>query len=187
MDMLRARSPLYFAQKEAEGKKTPTWTVDKVDGNKITLKSMEPSPPSSVFIKNRTISEMRDEIEKRGSWWWKVNWALRYTTSVAEPFVTSDHPFVFEGVVSSPEEALRHPDTLFYFPVCWQVCLFGSVPRFDRGTDKFASHDLQVMRRKYRLFAQKFLISPTKLDDITDFDGGAQVEGKAEGMSAQPI
>lgn len=28
MDMLRARSPLYFAQKEAEGKAIPIWTVE---------------------------------------------------------------------------------------------------------------------------------------------------------------
>lgn len=56
MDMLRARSPLYFAQKEAEGKAMLTWTVAKVDGNKITLTSIEPSPPPAAVIKNRTIS-----------------------------------------------------------------------------------------------------------------------------------
>jgi len=171
MDMLRARSPLYFRQKEAEGQNTPTWTVDKVEGNKITLKSMEASPPSATFIKNRTIFDMRGEIQKGGSWLWDLNWVLRYTDSVAEPFVTCDHPFAFEGPVSSPEEAFQHPDTVFYFPVCWQVCLFGSRLRFNLGTDKFDSNDLQVTRRKYRLFAEKFLVSPTKLDDITDFDG----------------
>jgi hypothetical protein len=77
---------------------------------------------------------------------------------------------VFEGPVSSREEAFEHRDTVFYFPVCWQICLFGSRLRFDLGTDKFDSHDLQVTRRKYRLFAEKFLVSPTKLDDITDFE-----------------
>jgi hypothetical protein len=172
MDMLRARSPLYFAQKEVEGKNTPTWTVDKVEGKKITLKSMEPSPPSDVFIKNLTLSHMREEIQKNGAWLWDLNWALRYTESVAEPFVTSEAPFVFEGPVGvSAVDALQHSETTFYFPVCWQVCLFGRRPRFACGTDKLDSQDLRVMRRKYRLFAEKFLISPTKLDDITDFEG----------------
>lgn len=82
MDMLRARSPLYFRQKEVEGKNTPTWTIDKVDGKTITLKSMEPSPPSDVFIKNMTLSHMRGEIQKQGVWWGDFNWALRYTDSV---------------------------------------------------------------------------------------------------------
>jgi hypothetical protein len=168
MDMLRARSPLYFAQKEVEGKNTPTWTIDRVEGRTITLKSMEPSPPSDVFIKNLTLSHMRGQIQKQGVWWGDFNWALRYTDSVTEPFVTSEAPFVAEGPVSSLADAIQHPDTLLYFPVCWQVCLFGSRSRFNRGTDKVDLHDVRVLRRKYRLFAEDFLISPTRLDDITD-------------------
>lgn len=169
MDMLRARSPVYFAEKEAEGKAIPTWTVASVEGNKVTLTSMEPSPPSPVFIKNRTLTHMREEIQKDPAWLWELNWALRWTASVAEPFVISEAPFVAErsrGV--SVADAPQHPDTLYYFPVCWQVCLFGSRLRFDCGTDKLSSHDMEVSRRKYRSFAQEFLISPVKLDDITD-------------------
>jgi hypothetical protein len=172
MDMLRARSPLYFMQKEAEWKSTPTWTIDKVvDANTIKLVSMEPSPPSNIFIKNRTIFQMREEIEKSGAWLWELNWALRYTESVAEPFVITETPFVADEVPPGllQAEALKHPNTLFYFPVCWRVCLFGSRQRFDRGTDKLGSYDMGVARKKYRLFAQHFLISPAKLDDITDF------------------
>lgn len=172
MDMLRARSPLYFAQKEAEGKAIPTWTVEKVDGNKITLKSMEASPPPDAFIKNRTIFHMHAEIQKSGSSLWDLNWVLRYTESVSEPFVISEAPLLAEipsGL--STADALHHLDTLLCFPVCWQVCLFGSRLRFDLGTDRLGSHDMRVARRKYRLFAQKFLVSPTKLDDITDFSG----------------
>jgi hypothetical protein len=172
MDMLRARSPLYFAQKEAEGKAMLTWTVAKVDGNKITTTSMEPSPPPAAFIKNRAISHMREEIQKNGASLWDLNWALRYTESVSEPFVASEAPFLAEMMPGVSEaDALQHPDTLLYFPVCWQVCLFGSRQRFDLGTDKLGSHDMKVARRKYRLFAQDFLISPTNLDDITNFCG----------------
>ena len=32
MDMIRARSPIYFAHREAAWKATPTWIIDKVDG-----------------------------------------------------------------------------------------------------------------------------------------------------------
>ena len=173
MDMIRARSPMYFAHREAAWKATPTWIIDKVDGNKITVKSMEGSPPPDDFIKNKTISEMREEIQKNGAWLWGFNWALRYTESVTEPFVTNEAPLVADEIPKSvPEtEALQHPDTLLYFPVCWQVCMFGSLRRFDRGTDKLNSDDMKVARRKYRFFAQDFLISPTKLDDITDYCG----------------
>ena len=146
--------------------------------------SMEARPPSDAFVKNRTISHMREEIQKGGTYLWELNWALRYTESVSEPFVTSEAPFLAEmppGV--SAGEALQHPVTLLYFPVCWQVCLFGSRPRFNLGTDKLASHDMRVFRRKYRLFAQDFLISPTKLDDITDFCG-AQSQEDSVAMSA---
>ena len=172
VDMLRARSPLYFMHAETEWKSTPTWTVEKViDAKTIKLVSMDPSPPSNAFIKNRTIFQMREEIQKSGAWLRELNWALRYTESVTEPFVITETPFVADGVPPglSEAEGFRHPNTLFCFPVCWQVCLFGSRQRFDRGTGKLDSHDMRVARRKYRLFAQDFLISPVKLDDITDF------------------
>ena len=50
-----------------------------------------------------------------------------------------------------------------------KICLFGSRRRFDLGTDRLGSDDMRVARKKYRLFAQDYLISPVKLDDITDF------------------
>jgi hypothetical protein len=187
MDMLRTRSPVYFDQKQTEWKATSTWRVEKADGNKITLTTMEPSPPPDTFIKNRTIFQMRDEIQKSGAWLWDLNWALRYTKSVTEPFVTSEAPLVAEmapGV--STADAVQHPDTLLYFPICWEVCLFGSRRRFDLGTDKLGSLDMAVARRKYRLFAQDFLISPTKLDDITDFCGAQVPENTVAASAAGP-
>jgi hypothetical protein len=172
MDMIRARSPLYFAHREAAWKATPTWIVDKViDEKSFTVKSLEGSPPSDDFIKNRTIFQMREEIQKNGAWLLDFNWALRYTDSLSEPFIAHETPLVVDEVAKGvPEsEILQHPASLLYFPVCWQVCLFGSRQRFDRGTGKLDSRDMQVLRRKYRIFAKEFLISPTKLDDITNF------------------
>jgi len=185
MDMLRARSPVYFDQKQTEWKATPTWRIEKVDGNKITLTTMEPNPPPDAFIKNRTIFQMREEIQKSGAWLSDLNWALRYTESVTEPFVTSEAPLVAEMLPGvSAANAVQHPDTLLYFPICWQVCLFGSRRRFDLGTDKLGTHDMRVARRKYRLFAQDFLISPVKLDDLTDFCGTESPENNV-GPSAK--
>jgi hypothetical protein len=108
---------------------------------------------------------MREEIQKGGAWLWNFNWALRYCESVTEPFVISEAPFVAEGPTADVAAAIKHPNTLLYFPLCWQACLFGSLRRFDHGTDKLGPHDMRVFHRKYRQFAQLFLSSPTKLDD----------------------
>ncbi len=141
-----------------------------VDGNKITLNSMEPGPPADVFIKNQTVFQMREEIQKSGAWLGDLNWALRYTESITEPFVTSEAPIVAEMALGvSAADALEHTGTLLYFPMCWQLCLFGSRQRFDLGTDKLGSHDMKVARKKYRSFAKDFLISPIKLYAITDY------------------
>ncbi len=169
MQMIRARSPLFFKQKEDEGKALQTWTVKEVpDSRTVTLTSMQPAPPPAPFIKNRTITQMREEIQKGASWLWDFNWALRYCDSVADPFVTSEAPLVAEGPATEITQALQHPETLLFFPLCWQACLIGSLQRFDLGTAKFSSEDMRTFRMKYRHFAQVFLISPTKLDDISD-------------------
>jgi Protein of unknown function (DUF4238) len=169
MQMIRARSPLFFAQKEDEGKALQTWTAKDVhaDVKTLTLTSMEPAPPPAPFLKNRTITQMREEIQKGGSWLWDFNWALRFCDSVAEPFITSEAPLVAEGPATEISQALQHPETLLFFPLCWQACLIGSLQRFDLGTAKFSSEDMRTFRMKYRRFAQVFLISPAKLDDIS--------------------
>jgi hypothetical protein len=170
MQMLRARSPLFFEQKQAEGKALQTWTVKEVhpDGKTITLDSMEPKPPSDAFIKNRTILHMREEIKKGADWLWDFHWALRHCDSVDTPFVMSEAPFLAVGDrPGAISQMLRDPDTLLYFPICWQACLFGSRQRFNEETDKFGQADMQTLRRKYRSYAKVFLVSPTKLDDIT--------------------
>jgi hypothetical protein len=171
MQMIRARSPLFFEQKEIEGKALQTWTIKELhpDGKTLTLDSMEPAPPPAHFIKNRTITHMREEIQKGAAWLWDFNWCLRYCDSVSEPFVTSESSLVAEGP-PAPDvaEAVKHPETLLYFPLCWQACLFGSRQRFDVGTAKLGSEDMRTFRRKYRHFAQVFVVSPTKLDDISE-------------------
>lgn len=168
MQMLRARSPLFFEQKQAEGKALETWTVKEVQGNKITLDSMEPKPPSDAFIKNRTILHMREEIKNGADWLWDFHWALRYCDSVNSPFVMTEAPFLAVGDRPGQiGQMLRDPETVLFFPICWQACLFGSRRRFDKETDKFGMKDMSTFRKKYRSYANVFLVSPTKLEDIS--------------------
>jgi len=184
MQMLRARSPLFFEQKKTEGQALKTWTVKEVhpDGKTITVDSIEPKPPSEAFIKNRTIHDMREEIKKGADWLWNFDWALRYTDSVDNPFVISEAPFIAVGDrAGAIGEMLQDPATLLYFPICWQACLFGSRRPFDKKTDKFSQQDMQTFRKKYRTFANQFLISPIKLDDITEM-----AHNTSSGIGATP-
>ena len=79
--------------------------------------------------------------------------------------MTSELPFALEGEATELADAIRHPETLIIFPLCWQACLFGSLRRFDVETDKFNVADMQTSRRKYRAWAKEFLLSPVKFDD----------------------
>lgn len=65
-------------------------------------------------------------------------------------------------------QMLQEPGTMLLFPICWQACLVGSPCRFEKTTDKFEEPDMQTFRKKYRSYTQKFVVSPTKLDDITE-------------------
>lgn len=170
MQMIRARSPLFFEQKEVEGQALQTWTIKEVhpDGRTLTLNSMEPAPPPAQFIKNRTITNMREEIQKGAAWLSDFHWCMRYCDSVAEPFVTTESPLVAEGPATDIAQAVQHSDTLIYFPLCWHACLVGSRQRFDVGTAKFGLEDMRTFRRKYRHFAHVFLVSPARLDDISE-------------------
>jgi hypothetical protein len=70
MQMIRARSILFFEQKYAEGKNLRAFVVDKVnpDGRSATVRSLTASELPDDFIKNWTITEMRTEIQKGAVW-----------------------------------------------------------------------------------------------------------------------
>jgi hypothetical protein len=149
MQMMRARSILFREQKMMEGKSVLAYEIEEVyqDRNAVKLKSMTPQPVSSAFIRNRAITQMRDQIEKGAAWLKEFHWALRYCETVDNPFVISELPFAIEGKTADLQEALRHPNTLILFPLCWQACLFGSLQRFDTTTDKFNMEDMRSSRR----------------------------------------
>lgn len=169
MQMLRARSPLFFEQMQAEGRALKTMTVTEVkDDHTIAVDSLVPKPPPEEFIKNRTIHLMKEEIKKGAAWLWNFDWALRYTDSVDNPFVMTEAPFLVVGDRQGEiGQMIDHPESLVYFPICWQACLFGSRRRFDKKTDKSGPEDMKTFRRQYRTFAKQYLVSPRKLDDIT--------------------
>jgi hypothetical protein len=161
--MMRARSPLAFEQRQARDRNRQFLKVVKVSGRTVAY---EPAQVTDAFLKNKAIAEMREEIQKGADWLNRFHWALRYSVSPDMPFVLSDTPCIVEGKFSTLEEAMQRPDTLIVFPLCWQACLFGSLVPFDVKTDEFSSGDLQKMHRKHFDKAREFIVSPVKLDGL---------------------
>jgi hypothetical protein len=164
--MMRARSLLFFDQKRVEGQGLRAWTVEEVsaDRKSVKVKSMTPESLPPAFVRNWTINQMRAEIQKGAAWLNDFNWALRYCDSPVAPFVVSELPLVLYGPQSKPEDAIRDPESLLFFPLCWQACLIGSRQYFDIETGKFGEEDMRVARRMYRQSAELFILSPTQLD-----------------------
>jgi hypothetical protein len=162
MDMIRARSPLFLAQKEVDNRALRGWTVKSVGPgpNKITLESMEAAPMSETWIRNRAIVQMREEILKGPAWTLNFHWCLRYTRSTTDPVITCDHPVSSAGPRNSRETFLSDPDTFVYLPICWQACLIGNLCKFDVDTDEFVPSTLKFIRDLYRTNASEYLISP---------------------------
>jgi hypothetical protein len=160
MGMMGVRSPLFREKKMAEGKTIEAFVVEEgyPDRNAIKVKSLTPSPVPPAFVRNRAITQMREETQKGAAWLADFHWALRYTDSIAEPFVTSELPFAAEGPPGDLKDVLAHPDTLLVFPLCWQACLFGSLRKFDTETDKFNVADMRTTRRKYRAWGAVFTV-----------------------------
>jgi hypothetical protein len=166
--MMRARSLLFFDQKEAEGRTLRALVVEQVspDRKSIKVRSMTPSPIPRALIKNRAITQMREEIAKGAAWLKEFNWALRYCDLSSDPFAATEIPFVLHGTCASLEEAVQHQETLLFFPLCWRACLIGSRQFFHVETDKSAPEDTRKVRRICREIAKVFLVSPQKLDDL---------------------
>ena len=166
VQMMRARSLLFFENMREEGRNLRAWIVKEVspDRRSVTVESMMPQPLPEAFIRNRTITEMRGEIQQGVAWLNDFNWALRFCESAASPFIISEIPFIAHGRQSQLLDALRDPETLLFFPLCWQACLIGSRQPFDIETDRFADEDMRRIRRVYRQTANLFLLSPGQLE-----------------------
>lgn len=164
--MLRARSLLFFERVQEEGKNLRAWTVEEVnaDGKSLKLRSMTPEPLPRAFIRNWTITQMKDEIQKGAGWLSDLNWAIRLCDSPNVPFIISEIPVVAQGSHPQFTDFLRDPEALLFFPLCWQACLIGSPRRFDVETGKFGEEDVRRVQKIYRETAELFLVSSTKID-----------------------
>jgi hypothetical protein len=167
MQMIRVRSPLYFEQKRAVAKITQAYVIEEISEDRKKLK-VRPMQLLDPFIKNRSLTEMKEEMQKGADWLNEYDWALRYCDSPQDSFLTSDGPFVVTGPLEGQDQqvswdALRHPDTLFYFPLCWQACIVGSPLQFDVKTDRAHPRFLQRVRDMYREKAKDYLISSIRL------------------------
>ena len=167
VQMMRARSLLFFENQQKDGRNLRAWVVEEVSGDRMSvrLRSMTPEPLPESFIKNWTITNMRNEIAKGAAWLTEFNWALRYCDSTANPFVATEQPLFSEGPHrENPADAIRDPEMLLFFPLCWQACLIGSRQFFDRETDKFGDQDMRGFAKVCRERAELFVISPSRLD-----------------------
>ena len=167
MQMMRARSPLFFEHWSEQSRAIRVATITEVlSDTQVKVDSLNGRPFTSAETHDWTISKMREEIKKGADWMANFHWALRYTDSSSNPVITAEQPVAFIGSKPDISTALTDPDTLIYFPICWQAFLFGSIRRFDIETEKFYPATLQAIRRAYLENGRQFLISPQKLDDI---------------------
>jgi hypothetical protein len=165
LQMIRARSPLFFDQWREQSKTIRVATITEVLSDKsFKVDSLEGRPMTEAEIQNWTISKMREEIKKGPDWLANFHWALRYTDSPGDPVITAEQPLVMLGRSADAATALKDPETLIYFPICWRAFLFGSIRRFDVETERFCPDTLQSVRRAYIDNGRKFLVSPQKLD-----------------------
>ena len=164
MQMMRARSPLFIQQQTAHNRDLRGATVTAVDGNRITVDSLELRPLPEPFIRNRTISNIREEIAKGPDWMCNFNWCLRYTNSVSEPFVAGPQPLVLVTTVLTTAAALTHPDTMIWFPLSWRACMIGSLRRFDEGTDKAHPDLIRHVRELFSQLESGYIVSPSRVE-----------------------
>jgi hypothetical protein len=167
MQMLRARSPLFFDQWNAHAQTMQVAKIVKVLHDPIKGDGVQHDglrAMTKAEIQDWTIGQMRAEIKKGADWLSNFHWALRYTDSPNDPVITSESPFVSIGTSPDDGTSMTHPETLIYFPICWQAFLFGSIRPFDVETERFHPTMLQSVRAAYRENGRKFLVCPQKLD-----------------------
>lgn len=164
--MMRARSLLFFESQQKDGRNLRMWRVEEVSPDRMSVRvaSMTPEPLPEPFIKNWTITNMRNEIAKGAAWLTEFNWALRTCDSPTLPFVISELPFMAIGPRADVAEAVRDAETLLFFPLCWQACLIGSRQYFEIENGRFGTEDMLRCARMYRDSANLFVISSSRVD-----------------------
>jgi hypothetical protein len=173
MQMMRARSPLFISQKtEQHGNMRMVKVTEVISPTEIKVDTLEPYPPPAEFVRNRTLTVMREEIQKGADWMDNFNWCLRYTRNIEEPFVTGTQPITVEGRYPNSnnapvlDDALKDRNTMIWFPLSWQACLVGAIDRFDEGTAEAHPSLVRHVRELFFRPTEGYVISPTRFDPL---------------------
>jgi hypothetical protein len=173
--MLRARSKLFRDQDLDQGRQLTIARIETIEQVPSATRPGEfdsrikygpyqgTKAERELFLRNKTITDMRSEIAKGSAWMGELHWCLRFTDDPSDPVVTGDNAVLSEGRVQSVEQALVDHETLFFFPICWQACLIGSRCKFDNACEAFHPADLRRIRALYLKPETHFSYSPTVL------------------------
>lgn len=164
MQMIRLRSPLYMHQTKDGLQNTRIHQVTGVDPetNSVTLDDMRGRPLTEAEKHDHTLSLMRQEFNRGIDWMQDFHWTLRVTYDPNDPVISGDQPLAVRAD-GALEAAMGRADTWLFFPLCWQACLVGNRIPWERDIEPFPPDKLRVYRRTVVDFAQRFIVSPTKL------------------------
>lgn len=147
--MLSARSPMFLDQAASS-----------------IRDSLAPYPDADVLAHNYGLTTMRTEVTDRGWRWRSLHWALRFTTDPASPAIGCDQSVGMDGHVEDVRFALDDPQTTLFFPLSWDMCLFGSPARLEPTCAQFLEADLRRLRSFVTQQACSFVVSPVRLESV---------------------
>jgi hypothetical protein len=147
--MLSARSPMFLDQ-AAES------LTDSLTGH----------PNADVLARNYALTTMRSEVEERSRRWHDLHWVLRFTRDPESPVIGCDQSVGMDGYVHDVRLALHDYLTTLFFPVSWDMCLFGSPALLQPECAEFLEADLRRLRSFIVKQARVFVVSPMPLEDV---------------------
>lgn len=147
--MLSARSPMFLDQAATS-----------------IRHSLSGHANADLLARNYGLTAMRAEVMNRYDCWRKLHWALRFTTKPESPVIACDQSVGIDGHVDDVRLALEDSRTTLFFPVSWDMCLFGSPARLEPDCAEFLEADLLRLRSFVMQQARVFVVSPIRLDDV---------------------
>lgn len=149
--MLSARSPMFLDQ-----------AASSIRG------SLASRANGDVLVRNYALTIMRAEVEERFQRWQGLHWALRFTANPACPVIACDQSVGMDGCVDDIRLALQDWRTTLFFPVSWDMCLFGSPAELAPACAEFVAEDLRRLQSFIVKQARLFVVSPVRLESISD-------------------
>ena len=168
MQMIRARSPLFFEQQGKALALARLMTITNIaeDRRSVTVDSLAGRPISGPEITDMTLGQMRAEIQKDAAWMANLNWTIRTSLDPYNPVICSEQALLLTGDAPPLEEAITHPSTRVYFPIYWQACLVGRIEPFRADLEEFETTEYLSVRRLVSGVAREMVISPRPLANL---------------------